>query len=585
MLQKRMRNGLAKMSNSIITKATLIMFVIILLLCSTFVTINYHREKKQYLSELAIIHVTANAVMRTNIPRIEALLNGSEAERKEALSQLQKQLDGLLQNKAIYAIHLSRPVFADKEGAQWLTLMAADTASTEIGFGPGRSFVTGLDPAQIGSMTPDEPMHSDVVTDEYGKWMSFYSPLVNEKGEIAAYLGTDYKYTAVRQALNKSLWINAATGAALGAIVLLFIFLAIRNMIRPIKEVTALSLRAAQGDLTARMTTIRRDETGQLARNFNAMAENLKNLILQMKETSDEAAVTARTLSASADKSTRIMQEIAASTTEMAQGAESQTLAFQESSRAMEEIAGGVQHIAEASAGAAQQSSTISARADEGYHALQTMELQMGQIKDSVELTVHVVHELSHRSNRIGTISNMIGELAKRTNLLALNASIEAARAGESGKGFAVVAAEVRKLAEQSRESSEQISRLIGGIQEETSRAVASMDKGSREVELGSDAVRRTVGIFNDIHDAIRALTARIEASAEASEDISAGTQQVSAAIEQSASVAAASSKNAISVVGATQDQCSMMDDLARAAGRLNQLALELTKRMDRFRL
>jgi methyl-accepting chemotaxis protein len=585
LLLKQLQKWFAKASKSIITKATLSMFLIIIFLCSTFVTMNYIREKKQYLSELEIIHVTANAVMRTHIPLIDSLQNGSEAEKKEAMAELQKQFDGLKQNKVITASHVSRPAIAEKDGAQMITLLASDTGSNDVGFGPGHEYVSGLSKAQFESMTPDTPMHSDVVVDEYGEWMSFFSPLVNEQGEISAYLGTDYEYSSVRHELNKSLITNVATAAVIGAIVILFIFLAIRNMIRPIKEMAALSLRAAQGDLTTRISTTRRDETGQLAQNFNTMVENLKNLILQMKETSDEVTITSQALSAGSDQSTQVMQEIAFSTSEMAQGAESQMQVVQESSRAMGEIASGVQNIAEASVSAAQQSSTITTRADEGYHALQKMELQMDQIRHTVLETVQVVQELSHRSSQVDSISGIIGELANQTNLLALNASIEAARAGESGRGFAVVATEVRKLAEQSRESSKQISQLIGSIQEETRRAVASMDKGSKEVELGSNVVRQTVGIFNVIIEAIRELTLKIEASATTSEDISAGTQEVSAAIEQSASVAVISSKNTQNIVAATQEQCAMMDEIAQAAARLNRLAVELQQRMNQFQL
>ncbi|MGO4119067.1 methyl-accepting chemotaxis protein, partial [Rhizobium ruizarguesonis] len=113
--------------------------------------------------------------------------------------------------------------------------------------------------------------------------------------------------------------------------------------------------------------------------------------------------------------------------------------------------------------------------AQAGNQSVQTTSSQMNAIHSTMNELAHVVKGLGERSTEIGQIIEVITDIADRTNLLALNAAIEASRAGESGRGFAVVAAEVRKLAEQSQASAEQIALLIQAIQQETAKAVSTM--------------------------------------------------------------------------------------------------------------
>ena len=109
---------------------------------------------------------------------------------------------------------------------------------------------------------------------------------------------------------------------------------------------------------------------------------------------------------------------------------------------------------------------------------------KMAGIEQSVLHSAEVVEKLGESSKQIGEIVDTISGIADQTNLLALNAAIEAARAGETGRGFAVVAEEVRKLAEQSREASEQIKERIAGVQRDTAEAVAAMQSGTSEVQV-----------------------------------------------------------------------------------------------------
>ena len=151
----------------------------------------------------------------------------------------------------------------------------------------------------------------------------------------------------------------------------------------------------------------------------------------------------------------------------------------------MEEITTGVQTVAESSAVVAEVAVTTTERINIGSEVINHSILQMNSVHDVVEETSKVINKLVTRTQQIDTALAAITNIAEQTNLLALNAAIEAARAGENGKGFAVVAAEVRDLAEQSKESAKEVNHLIKSIQQDTQDTVNVMRKGQQKAVEG----------------------------------------------------------------------------------------------------
>lgn len=159
----------------------------------------------------------------------------------------------------------------------------------------------------------------------------------------------------------------------------------------------------------------------------------------------------------------------------------------------MTEFAGRISSSAEKAAATADQTALMSL---EGTKAIDKVSAQMQSINETVVSLSEAFKHLTERSNEIGNITEVITSIAEQTNLLALNAAIEAARAGEQGKGFAVVADEVRKLAEQSAQSAEQITRLITIIQNDTKQTMNSVISATGEVKEGLVVVHEAGGAF-----------------------------------------------------------------------------------------
>ncbi|WP_371363682.1 methyl-accepting chemotaxis protein [Sporomusa rhizae] len=209
----------------------------------------------------------------------------------------------------------------------------------------------------------------------------------------------------------------------------------------------------------------------------------------------------------------------------------------------------------------------------------------MAQIEETVRNSAQVVAKLGERSKEIGQIVDAISGIAGQTNLLALNAAIEAARAGEQGRGFAVVAEEVRKLAEQSQEAAKKIAGLIGEIQGDTDKAVASMNDGTREVNVGADVVNAAGVAFREIIDMVSQVSSQIKEISAAIQQMASGSQQIVGSVKKIDDLSKSSAGEAQNVSAATEEQLASMEEIASASQALAQLAQDLQVAVARFRV
>lgn len=341
----------------------------------------------------------------------------------------------------------------------------------------------------------------------------------------------------------------------------------------------------ANGDLRGGiMETKSKDEIGRLINASNTMVSNLRKLMKRVSETSNQLALSSHQFTVSAEQSSSSAEQVTASVQDIAQGAEISSISARDSVNAINEVSEGVQRIAQSSAEVAQESQNSNKQTIEGNALIQKAVTQMRSIETSVGKTSKLVNDLGDRSKEIGQIVEVITGIASQTNLLALNAAIEAARAGEQGRGFAVVANEVRKLAEQSKDSADQIARLISEIQSDTSIAVESMLNGTKEVEIGTSVITEAGQSFGRIQESIQLVTSKIGEVSSSTEQMAAAAQQVNATIESLAEIAKNSSESSQGVAAASQEQLAMMQEVSSSANALSNLSEELQKELSKFK-
>ena len=411
------------------------------------------------------------------------------------------------------------------------------------------------------------------------------------------------------------------------------------NLINYMQEMGALANGISANDLT--INVLAKSKTDELGNAFVQMVESLRDSVGQVALNASSLSAASEQLSGAAQQagmattqiSTTIQQvamgtqnqagavtQTATSVEEMsraingvAKGAQEQTIAVNRAAEITEQINNAIQQVSGNAAAVTRDSAAAADAAKKGAKTVEETLEGMQNIKTKVGLSAEKVKEMGTRSEQIGTIVEVIEDIASQTNLLALNAAIEAARAGEHGKGFAVVADEVRKLAERSSSATKEIGGLITGIQRTVSEAVVAMDEGYQEVEAGvksanqagtalseilnaaeevnkqaklaGEASTRMSEFSDELVAAVDSVSAVVEENTAATEEMAANSTEVTQAIEVIASVSEENSASIEEVSASTEEMSAQVEEVNASALSLNEMAKELQNVVARFKL
>ncbi|MBN9421349.1 MAG: chemotaxis protein [Candidatus Accumulibacter sp. 66-26] len=327
--------------------------------------------------------------------------------------------------------------------------------------------------------------------------------------------------------------------------------------INSIGELARNARTIATGDLSVKIDLGTRDELKLVADSFNDMADAFRNLIRNVQSGTDQVYEATKRLSESSS-------QITLSTEQQSEAASSMAAA-------VEQMTVGIDHIS----GNAQNANQISHHAGdlsaEGGRVVGTVVREIELIAGVVNSSAAIIGELGQRSEQISAIVNVIKEIADQTNLLALNAAIEAARAGEQGRGFAVVADEVRKLAERTTKSTQEISTMIGAIQSGTQNAVASMNEGVERVNQGVALATQAGESINEIEGSARRVVDTVSEISESLREQSAASTEIAKNVERIAQMA--------------EENSAAVAENAATAVQLERLSESLEAEVRRFKL
>jgi len=362
-----------------------------------------------------------------------------------------------------------------------------------------------------------------------------------------------------------STWRQDALQAMTTLLVLLAVLAAVgfgacRRMFGPLNRMVACMKDVAEGegDLTRRLEVPSDREVAELAKWFNTFIDRLRAILLSVASNVHHLAAAG--------------EQLSVNSRQQAQGAEQQKVQIQQVATATQEMEVVVQQVADLAKRTAEATQKSAEAARQGGKVVEETLTRMQAIAASATEAGKRIEHLGKQSEHIGQIIGVIDDIADQTNLLALNAAIEAARAGTQGRGFAVVADEVRKLAERTTGATNEIAQMIHAVQEGTQQAVAAMQAGSREVELGVAATREAGGSLREIIEVSDRVGEMVGHIASAATEQQSATGEMNRSAERIADIAVTTATGALQATKALEDLANLA---AEIQGQLGQFRLE----------
>jgi methyl-accepting chemotaxis protein len=348
--------------------------------------------------------------------------------------------------------------------------------------------------------------------------------------------------------------------AALGLIVpvILFVYFSIkRSVTQPLDDVTRglRDIAEGEGDLTRRLEVEGRDEIGEVALAFNLFMEKLQAVIGEVKSSAAQVMRTVEELNS-------VTRRVA----DNSQLASGEAFAMAAQVEIMTYTLDGLASQAEDVQRTSTESSEHSTRGGEIIHAASA---EMDRVNAAVSESSRIIQDLGEHSGQISQIVNVIREIADQTNLLALNAAIEAARAGEQGRGFAVVADEVRKLAERTSNSTQEITGMIEKIQTGTRQAILSMESGVSRVGAGAALAQQAGVAINEITERVGQVVAAVDG--------------ISSSLKEQALSNGENAHKVENIARLSEENSSAFHDTAKTVQYIDDLARNLDSLVGRF--
>ena len=403
-----------------------------------------------------------------------------------------------------------------------------------------------------GAETKDEVQHRSVNGQDV---LELEVPLMQGAlGQV--HLGLNEEHVA--KIVNEQRIRALLTLAVVMAIGLTLLALGINRLILPIVELTEVTRRIVEeGDLTQEVKVRTTDEVGVLSGHFAAMVDRLRQIPREI------------------GRNVQLLRQAVAALEEAtaAQNAvvTRQATALQETQVTAEEIRQTSRVASRSAEGILQDIARAEAAGEKGAFALEQSLQSLGDILSSVRATSGSIGDLGERTRQIGGITNTVKDLADQSNMLALNAAIEAVRSGEHGKGFALVAREIRRLADQSIQSTERVREILESVGSAVGSAVAGSEDGARRVEASLEQMR--------------ASSEHLRAQAQVVRDTSSAVRQIASAVSQQ-------DTGVNQVFSAVVDQNKMMEEsmlqlkgTLQAMGTLKEVSGGLAEVLSRYKV
>ncbi|WP_138493188.1 methyl-accepting chemotaxis protein [Paenibacillus pinistramenti] len=558
------------------TKLTWVMLLVLVLVGSSIAFFGYRAAYNQ-LDEAAGIELVGCANITTGLidpDQIAALAAGDTTN----LTAIQDRIGWINEHKPIF----KEAFILSLDGK----ILAADKNMQARGYKAGDSFYfSDEDKEMITAMK--HSTYSKVYTYDGTSLKTGYGPIYQDHDPtkpIVALMAINFDGSLVQERTQEILVQPFIIGAVILVIAILAAYILIRRMVSPLSQLSRSVNLVANGDLKQDFLVLNtKDEIGTLSRDFNAMNQNLNRLITEVNDASALVASSSQQLSASAQETNRAGEHSVNITVELADGAQVQLRHLESSYQSVQDMSRFINEIAASADQAVNDAVSGADRARAGRESMDSTISQIELMRGSTHDLAGIIHTLAGYSKEIESIVGTIASIAAETNLLALNAAIEAARAGQEGRGFAVVADSVRKLAERSGDSANQIGGLLGQIVAQMDLAGKTMDRSTAEMQHGTRMIAAAKSSFTEIEQAVSGMAGQSRDIFEAVRHLTEIADGLVYAIQNVVSVSNQTAESAESLSASSQQQLAAMQEIEASSAFLSSLADKLQGLVERF--
>ncbi|WP_407673432.1 methyl-accepting chemotaxis protein [Paenibacillus silvisoli] len=476
-------------------------------------------------------------------------------------------------------------IFLKEFGKQLEDLKLGDDSAVTI-VDKSNNLVYSKDPALIGQPSPIQ-LPADVKSGDSTEKLANGDEVLAIYNQFAS---VDWKLAGsvpVNELVKDAKKIRNATFIIAGIAALLAIgigLLVIRMVAIPLVSLRNLMNEGERGNLTVRSTINKKDEIGQLADGFNKMMTQITVLVAQTNQSAQDVLATAGELSDASKKTSISAREIAVATEEIANGATSLAMEAEKGSDLTSEIGQQMQQVMQANQEMGAAATEVEKASRQGTAYMNSLIEKTGMTEEMTRSMVEKVDRLKESTRSIRKILDVLNNMTKQTNILSLNATIEAARAGAAGKGFMVVADEIRKLADQSRQSIDVVGQITETIQKEIDETVHVLSDAYPIFQEQIQSVKEANQIFLTVQGQMGDFVGSLTSVTESISMLERSQVVLSDAMGNVSAVAEESSATSQEVASLSNEQNNISEGLVRLSDKLETVSTGLKETLSRFR-